>query len=232
VRGYEGLHLPLTRCIHFVTRKPMRVTEAGIPIPGSLDEIVEAAIGKGVKFIYWDYLDSGGTSTTIADPLGKALQLQHAPYGRLPWIPFLDDLITLAHRYRGLVIVVDHADSLLRERPDDMFDLIEAFLTQFHHWYDQKKPCHLCFQIERNDSVRRVFARGADGPIQAAMPRRPEQPRPPNLWEIYGSIGEFEERHVGTFLGTIEAASENEAIEKASAKWKGKLLAVPARRRP
>jgi hypothetical protein len=29
-------------------------------------------------------------------------------------------------------------------------------------------------------------------------------------------------------LGTIEAASENEAIEKALAKWKGKLLAVPA----
>jgi hypothetical protein len=111
--------------------------------------------------------------------------------------------------------VVDHADSLLRERPDDMFDLIEAFLTQFHHWYDQKKPCHLCFR-----------------PIQAAMPRRPEQPRPPDLWEIYGSIGEFEERHVGMLLGTIEAASENEAIEKASAKWKGKLLAVPARRRP
>jgi hypothetical protein len=173
-----------------------------------------------------------GTSTTIADPLGRALQLQHAPYGGLPWIPFLDDLITLAHRYRGLVSVVDHADSLLRERPDDMFDLIEAFLTQFHHWYDQEKPCHLCFQMERNDSVRRVFVRGADGPIQADMPRRPEQPRPPNLWEIYGSIGEFEERHVGMLLGTIEAASENEAIEKASTKWKGKLLAVPARRRP
>jgi hypothetical protein len=95
-------------------------------------------------------------------PLARALELAHAPYGRLPWVEFLDDLITLSFRYPGLVIVVDHADILLRERPDDMFDLIEAFLTQFHHWYDKKKPCHLCFQMEQNDSVGRVFVRGAD----------------------------------------------------------------------
>jgi hypothetical protein len=43
-----------------------------------------------------------------------------------------------------------------------MFDLIETFLVVFHHWYDQKKPCHLCLQMEQNDSVRRVFVRGTD----------------------------------------------------------------------
>jgi len=41
------------------------------------------------------------------------------------------------------VIIVDRADILLRERPDDMFDLIESFLIQFHHWYDQKN--HVIF---------------------------------------------------------------------------------------
>jgi hypothetical protein len=127
----------------------------------SVEEVVEAAVKTGVKLVYWVYLDGGGTSTTIADPLGSALQLQHRPYGQA-WIRFLDDLITLAYRYPGLVIVVDHANILLRERPDDMFDLIEAFLIVFHHWYDQKKPCHLCFQMEQNDSVRRVFVRGTD----------------------------------------------------------------------
>jgi hypothetical protein len=153
VHAYQGLDLPLTRCVHFV-----RTQEFDRP----LEQAVEAAVGKGVKFAYWDYLDGGSASATIADPLGRALELAHAPYGTwLPWTKFLDDLITLS-RYPGLVIVVDHADILLRERPDDMFDLIEAFLIPFHHWYDKKKPCHLCFQMEQNDSVRRAFVRGAD----------------------------------------------------------------------
>jgi hypothetical protein len=154
MRAYEALHLPLTRCVHFVKNRE---------IDGSEGRVVEAAIKEGVKCVYWNYVDGGSGSITIADPLGIALKLEHAPYGRLPWIPFLDDLITLAHRYRGLVIILDRADILLHERPDDMFDLIEAFLIQFHHWYDQKKPCHLCFQMEENQSIRRLFLADADG---------------------------------------------------------------------
>ena len=126
-------------------------------IDGSEEHVIEAAIAEGVKCVYWNYLDGGSGSTTIADSLGRALELEHAPYGRVPWVEFLDDLITLAHRYRGLVMIIDRADMLLRERPDDMFDLIETFLLQFHHWYDQKKPCHLCLQMEENHSVRRLF---------------------------------------------------------------------------
>jgi hypothetical protein len=153
MRAYEMLELPVTRCVHFV-----RTGE----FDGSQEQVVEAALRKGVKFVYWDYLDGGSVSAAIADPLGRALELAHVPYGAPAWVQFLDDLITLAYRYPGLVIVVDHADILLRERPDDMFNLIEAFLIQFHHWYDMKKPCHLCFQMEQNDSVRRVFVRGGD----------------------------------------------------------------------
>ena len=148
MRAYEALHLPLTRCVHFVKTREF---------DGSQESVVQAAIKEGVKCVYWNYLDGGSESVTIADPLGMALKLEHAPYGTLPWIKFLDDLITLAHRYRGLVIIVDRADTLLRERPDDMFDLIEAFLIQFHHWYDQKKPCHLCLQMEENKSVQGLF---------------------------------------------------------------------------
>jgi hypothetical protein len=148
MRAYEALHLPLTRCVHFVKNRE---------IDESLGRVFETATKEGVKCIYWNYMDGGNGSITIADPLGIALELEHAPYGRLPWVPFLDDLITLAYRYRGLVIIVDRADILLRERPDDMFDLIEAFLIQFHHWYDQKKPCHLCLQMEENQSIRGLF---------------------------------------------------------------------------
>jgi hypothetical protein len=148
MRAYQGLHLPLTRCVHFVNTHESDET---------LEYVVRAATTEGVRFVYWSFLDNGNKSVTIADPLGEALELEHAPYGKAPWVRFLDDLITLAYRYPGLVIVVDRADILLRERPDDMFDLVEAFLIQFHHWYDQKKPCHLCLQMNENQSVRKLF---------------------------------------------------------------------------
>src|SRR5882757_88748 len=144
--GYSAINLPMTRCIHFVKNDEM---------DGSEGRLVEAALKEGTKIVYWNCADGG--SATTADSLGRALELKYAPYGRVPWIEFLDDLILLADRLRGLVIVVDRADLLLRERPDDFFNLIEAFLVQFHHWYDQKKPCHLCLQMEENQSVRGLF---------------------------------------------------------------------------
>jgi len=156
--AYEALHLPLTSCVHFVKNEEFESTR---------HSVVPAVLKEGVTFVYWSYLEGGSESLTIADPLGVALKLEHAPYGTpwikgISWVRFLDDLTTLAYRYKGLAIIIDHADVLLRERPDDMFGLIEAFLTQFHHWYDQKKPCHLCLQMEANPSVRRLFSPEAD----------------------------------------------------------------------
>jgi hypothetical protein len=72
VRAYEFLDRPATCCIHFVTAREVDVT---------LKHEVDEAIRRGVKYVYWDYLDGGGTSITIADPLGRTLQLEHAPYG-------------------------------------------------------------------------------------------------------------------------------------------------------
>lgn len=152
MRAYEFLDQPVTRCVHFV-----QTGGAG----ESVEREVAAAKKKGVKFVYWSYLNGGRDSTTIADPLAAELGLEHAPYGNLPWIRFLDDLISLAYRYAGLVIIIDRADLLITERRDDMFNCLEAFLHQFHHWYDQKKPCHLCFQMAKDDFVTEFFAREA-----------------------------------------------------------------------
>ena len=147
----HGLDRPATYCVHFVRTDT-----------SSKEEQIEAARKVGVKFAYWNYLDGGRESATLADPLGAVLGLEHVPYGRHSWVQFLDDLITLAYRYDGLVIVVDRADVLVTEKSDEMFDLMEAFLTQFHHWYDQKKPCHLCFQMVEDEHLASFFTREAE----------------------------------------------------------------------
>lgn len=153
MRRYEFLDQPVTRCLHFV-----RTTVAS----EFLEAQVEAARRVGVKFAYWNYLHGGRESATIATPLAISLGLEHAPYGNRPWVQFLDDLITLAYRCDGLVIVVDRADLLLAEKNDEMFNCVEAFLVQFHHWNDQKKPCHLCFQMVEDAVVTNLFTREAE----------------------------------------------------------------------
>jgi hypothetical protein len=140
------------RCVHFVQSSAYNEF---------LEAEVEAAKKAGVKFAYWNYLHGGREATTLANPLAIALGLEHTPYANLPWTQFLDDLITLAYRYDGLVIVVDRADLLITEKRDEMFNCLEAFLIQFHHWHDQKKPCHLCFQLAEDDHVTNLFTREA-----------------------------------------------------------------------
>ena len=63
-------------------------------------------------------------------------------------------------------------------------------------------------------------------PILAVMEKKPE-PTKPILWDIYIAVGKA--GHVGMLVGTVEAAGENEAIEKAPAEFKQygrKLMAV------
>ena len=47
------------------------------------------------------------------------------------------------------------------------------------------------------------------------MEKEPE-PTKPILWDIYLSIGVGEAGHVGMLVATVEAADENEAIEKGT----------------
>jgi hypothetical protein len=100
----------------------------------------------------------------IANTVARELNLQHAPYQPRTspyqpevWVPFLDDLITLSKHEKGIVLFVDSADAFLAENSRGMFRLIEAYLIQVHHWMEKKKPCHLCFQMERDDSLRAQF---------------------------------------------------------------------------
>jgi len=72
-------------------------------------------------------------------------------------VPFLDDLITLSEQEKGIVLFIDSADMFLAQNSRGMFSLIEAFLIPVHHWMEKKKPCHLCFQMEPNDSLRAQF---------------------------------------------------------------------------
>jgi len=99
------------------------------------------------------------TPSDIGDHIARVLKLDNPPYGRAanPWVPFLDDLITLSDRVDGLALAIDNAHILFAQARNDAFDLIESFLIQFHHWFEKKKPCHLCFQMEENKLVREAF---------------------------------------------------------------------------
>jgi hypothetical protein len=154
MRGYEGLDRAASRCIHFVRRQMSEV---------DLRELRSKLQKQGIVWAYVEY--SRNSEINLANKIARRLSLDHQPYGQrtgtrfpIPWVPFLDDLISLSYRQNGLVIIVDNANNLFRDNQDDAFDLIEAFLIQFHHWFERQKPCHLCFQIENSPVVQKVFA--------------------------------------------------------------------------
>ena len=61
-----------------------------------------------------------------------------------------------------------------------------------------------------------MFALPGLRPILPSMEKKSE-PTKPILWDIYLSIGFEELGHVGMLVGTVQAADENEAIERAPA---------------
>jgi hypothetical protein len=102
-------------------------------------------------------------ANAVINAIAQQLKLEHAPYApREPgqieeWVPFLDDLIGLSDRVNGILIIVDNADVWLSTDKKTLFKLMEAFQIQLHHWQEKKRPCHLFFQMEKNDLVRRIF---------------------------------------------------------------------------
>lgn len=149
MRGYGGIQLPLSACIHFVRNDE---------IDNALPKMVSALKKNGIVCAYVDYAP-GANAISLANCIANILALDHQPYGPQPWVRFLDDLITKSVQLNGLVIVVDNADILMETIRNDVFDLIEAFLIQFHHWFEKKKPCHLCFQMERNPLIGQIFSK-------------------------------------------------------------------------
>ena len=153
--GYGRLKLPSSGCVHFVYADFFS---------GGVQAVVGDLRSAGIRCAYADYRNMEYGDLHIANTVARELKLQHAPYPPRTspfqvevWVPFLDDLITLSEHEKGLALFVDSADVFLAKNSRGMFRLIEAFLIQVHHWMEKKKPCHLCFQMEPNDSLRAQF---------------------------------------------------------------------------
>ena len=149
MRGYSGIEIPSSACIRFVRNAD---------VDASLKHIFSEVHDRGIRIAYIHVREAASAATDLANLLARELGLQHAPYDFNRWVCFLDDLGALAYEEQGLVIVVDGAWALLAEGTNEMFDLVEAFLIQFHHWSDREKPCYLCFQMEPNEAIAGLVA--------------------------------------------------------------------------
>ncbi|MET3109528.1 hypothetical protein AAKU58_004385 [Oxalobacteraceae bacterium GrIS 1.18] len=149
MRGYAMLCRSNSLCVRFVRNSEIE--------DQYLNFLASELESSAMTCAYVNYSDVDEKKEGLIRSIAGKLQLQNYPYGSNALASFWDDLITLSSQSNGLVIVVDRADLLLEKNQNEFFDLIESFLLQFHHWYDQKKPCYLCFQMDKNDSIRRVF---------------------------------------------------------------------------
>lgn len=152
MRGYNGIEISSSACVRFV-----RNTE----VDGSEQELFDEIRRREICCAYVDANHVQASGEVLANQIARALDLDDAPYESRQWLCLLDDLITLAHRESGLVVVVDNAWTLMDGRRNELFDLVEAFLSQFHHWFEQRKPCYLCFQMEANADVTQAVRRAA-----------------------------------------------------------------------
>lgn len=154
MRGYSDIARSTSACIHFV--EAAQVNEELIDLKGELSK-------TNIRWAYIDAADLLIDPERICDLVAAAIQAEHAPYDEPgQWVRFLDDMITLSSELPGLVIVVDHANQLFNRDRGKIFELIEAFLIQFHHWLKKAKPCHLCFQMSDHALVSEVFKARSD----------------------------------------------------------------------
>ena len=148
MRNYLALEKPWSCCVRFVRRSEID------------EEIEELARDLRNSSLTWCYVDGKcllQKGIEIADAIGDSLQLENRPYGADAWVRFLDDLITASDDFSGCVVIVDNAHLLHASRPSEFYDLIESFLIQWHSWFEKKKPCHLCLQMEPDSRVSAWF---------------------------------------------------------------------------
>jgi hypothetical protein len=98
MRGFSGIDSVSTSFVRFV-----RADE----IDGSEAELFSCARSNGVRISYLDLSERRSDHSALANALGESLQLENAPYQSKEWLCFSDDLITLAYKEAGLVVVVD-----------------------------------------------------------------------------------------------------------------------------
>lgn len=150
MRGYSDIVRSTSACVHFVESR--EVDEELIEFKSELD-------AARISCAYVDCRQLIANPEGTCGAVAAAIGAEHAPYGEEHWVRLLDDMISLSVKLPGLVVVLNHADELFDVDRSKVFDLLESFLIQFHHWLGKKKPCHLCFQMSPHPLVAEVFGK-------------------------------------------------------------------------
>lgn len=148
MRGYSDIVRSTTAAVHFI--EEIKVDDEVLDLKAEMDNV-------GIRCAYIDCEPLALNPIETCDAVAVAIGASHAPYGEEHWIRLLDDMISLSTSLPGLVIVMDHADKLFEADRLKVFDLIESFLIQLHHWLGKKKPCHLCFQMSPHPLIEKAF---------------------------------------------------------------------------
>lgn len=148
MRGYNDTVRSTTCAVHFV--EAIKVDEEVLDLKAEMDNV-------GMRCAYIDCRPLAMNAVGTCDAVAVAIGALHAPYGEEHWIRLLDDMSSLSASLPGLVIVMDHAEKLFEADCSKVFDLMESFLIQLHHWLGKKKPCHLCFQMSPHPLIEKAF---------------------------------------------------------------------------
>lgn len=152
VRGYSDITRATSSCLHFVDASEVEAEDR--------DLFVEAK-ANGSVVVYVDCSKFVGSHWLIPSEIGRQAAMDHPPYHEdqeVKWVRWLDDLISLAHFQRGLVVVLDNAHLVFVPQLRFFASMIEAFMIQFHHWSKRSRPCHLCFQLTPSKLVHEFLA--------------------------------------------------------------------------
>ena len=151
MRGYSDLDRSTSHCVTFIDEGDFDSDD---------QELVRRVRTLGYRIAYIDCDEYTNKYWEIPTAIGRQVGTDHPPYHEgteANLARWLDDLITLAYSTPGLVVVLDNAHLLWSTHRKFMSELMEAYLVQFHHWLEQKVPCHLCFQMVPSPLVRKWF---------------------------------------------------------------------------
>ena len=149
--GYRNIDRSSSHCLAFVEANE---------IDADLPALVAKIRASGFRIAYLDCAQYMERPWEMATAIGCALQTDHPPYHvgtQTQWVRWLDDLISLANRAPGLVIVLDNADQMFLAHRHHITEMIEAYLIQFHHWFERDLPCHFYVQMSAHPAVATSF---------------------------------------------------------------------------
>lgn len=137
MRGYIGISTSTSACLHFSEEHDLKHARSEI----------ELATASGIEVAIFDARNDNINTTELMNFFGKKLNLQNPPYNEDEWVRFLDDMITKSYKSSGVVMIIDRAGGSVSRLDVGIFDFIESMMIQFNHWYNNKKPFHICIQI-------------------------------------------------------------------------------------